>query len=94
MILPVTHPNSNPSPIPTPTPTPTPNQAPIPEEEDNQAPQSMLEAIAAGFFDALPHLLIVLYGVSPTAYNKVCTPSMHVYVHVLVCVLCTCGTQM
>ena len=58
----LTHPNPNPN--------LNPNQAPIPEEEDNQAPQSMLEAIAAGFFDALPHLLIVLYGVSPTAYNK------------------------
>ncbi len=88
----LTHPNPNPN--LNPNPSPTPNQAPIPEEEDNQAPQSMLEAIAAGFFDALPHLLIVLYGVSPTAYNKVCTPSMHVYVYVLVCVLCTCGTQM
>ena len=43
----------------------------IPVEKDVDAPESMLGAIAAGFFDALPHLLIVLYGVSPTAYNKV-----------------------
>jgi Na+-transporting methylmalonyl-CoA/oxaloacetate decarboxylase gamma subunit len=46
-------------------------RAPVPVEKDADAPESLLGAIAAGFFDALPHLLIVLYGVSPTAYNKV-----------------------
>ena len=40
------------------------------KKEGSENPGTMLGAIAAGWFSALPHLLIVLYCVSPTAYNK------------------------
>lgn len=46
-------------------------RAPVPDDDDGDVPETIMHALIYGFFDALPNLLVVLYGVSPTAYNKV-----------------------